>query len=557
MDNIFTQLSLILVLAGIVSSVMKLLKQPLIIGHIFTGLIVGPYALNIINHPDELRDLSQFGIALLLFIIGLGLNPRVIREVGKASTIIGTGQVLFTATVGYVLSQLLGFSPTESAFIAIGLTFSSTIIILKLLSDKKETSQLHGKVATGMLLVQDIIATVVLIITAGIQDGGVPLPRLSMTAGFAILLGSLLYLFSVYVFPRFTKFISNSQEYLFLFSIAWGFGVASVFAAANLSIEVGALFAGVALATQPYASEVSSRLRPLRDFFIVLFFIVLGVELELTSLGDILIPACIFSVFVLLGNPLIVMSIMGILGYTKKTSFKVALTVAQISEFSLIFVLLGNELGLVNQQIVSILTLVGLITIAGSTYMVIYDDKLFNLFEKYLTLFERRKIKYSQSSKLHNPEIILFGFARGGHDFVRQFKKMKKDFLVIDYDPEVIDTLQQQDFNYAYGDMTDVEFLEEIALESTRLVISTVTDKHSNMFITTHMRAVNPQAIVIVHSDNADDAALLYEHGATYVMMPHYVSSERISQMLRKNGLKKSDFTPSREKHLRYVQRHL
>jgi len=371
--NFFLELSLILVIAGVVSTIMKLLRQPLIIGYIFSGLLLGPYFLNIVGKPEVLSDFSTFGIALLLFIIGLGLNPRVVREVGKAAVYIGVGQIAFTASFGFAIAKLLGFATTAAIYIAIALTFSSTIIILKILSDKKETGQLYGKVATGMLLVQDIAATIVLIVAAGLQDGGLPLPELSLTLGFTLLLAVGLVLASVKVLPKFSRFISDSQEYLFLFSIAWGFGVASLFAQAGLSIEVGALFAGVALATQPYATEVSSRLRPLRDFFVVLFFIVLGVQLELTNFLDVLVPALVFSSFVLLGNPLIVLTIMGLLGYTKKASLKVALTVAQISEFSLIFVLLGLELGQIDQQIVSIVTLVGLITIAGSTYMMLYD----------------------------------------------------------------------------------------------------------------------------------------------------------------------------------------
>ena len=379
--DLFTELSLILVVAGTVSAVMKLLKQPLIIGHIFTGLLLGPYLLNAINSPDQINELSSFGITLLLFIIGLGLNPRVIREIGKAAIIIGLGQVIFTALFGYAISNLLGFTPKESFYIAIALTMSSTIIALKIISDKRDTPQLYAKITTGILLVQDLVATMLLIAVAGMGSGSLPLPELSRTLGWAILLGVGVYCAGTYLLPRIEKFISDSQEYLFIFSVAWGFGIASLFSMAGLSIEVGALFAGVALAAQPYAQQMSSRLKPLRDFFIIIFFIVLGARLEFTNPGALLLPGVSLALFVLFGNPLIIMIIMGFLGYTKKTSFRAGLNLAQISEFSLVLILLALEYNQISQEIVSVVTIVGLITIAGSTYMMLYDNKLYSVLE--------------------------------------------------------------------------------------------------------------------------------------------------------------------------------
>ena len=554
--ELFVELSLILVIAAAVAAGAKLLRQPLIISYIFAGLLLGPYFLNVVHSDDVFSNFSRFGIALLLFIVGLGLNPKAIKDVGKTSLVVGLGQVIFTASIGFLISKLLGFDNVVSFFVAVALTFSSTIIVLKVLNDKSETHRLYGRIGIGVLLVQDLVASVLLLFVAGSNDSGPLLPRLSLITGLTILLIVGLYIAQAYILPRFKNFLSSSQEFLFNFSLAWGFGVASLFALIGLSIEVGAFFAGVVLATQPYAQEVSSRLRPLRDFFILIFFIVLGVELELANIISILPQALLLSAFVLFGNPLIIMTLMGIMGYTKQTSFKLSMTVAQISEFSLIFILLAQEVGNVDSSTVSLVTLVGLITIALSTYMMLYDDVLFKYIEKYLTLFERKEIGEVQKAA-KDTEIFLFGFSKGGHEFVRTFKKLKKKYVVIDYDPEAADEMHANEIPFIYGDMTDASFLDEMGIEEGKVVICTVRDVETNRFIVKHAHERNPRMVIIAHSENPEEAAHLYEEGATYVMMPHYIGSERVSHMLQKTGLKRSDFIPARERHLRYVQKHL
>lgn len=555
--SLFFELSVTLGIVAGVSALMKALRQPLIIGYILSGLLLGPYVFDIIHSESTFDSFARFGIALLLFIIGLGLNPRVVKDVGRASAVVGLGQVTFTATIGFFIARLLGFEAIVALFIAVALTFSSTIIVLKILSDKKETNQLYGKIGIGVLLVQDLVASVVLLFVAGAgREGGTALVELAQTGLYTLLLVGGLLALQTWALPRFKNFLASSQEFLFIFALAWGFGVASLFAQIGLSIEVGAFFAGVLLATQPYSQEISSRLKPLRDFFILIFFIILGVELEFAAIGGLLPEAIALSLFVLIGNPLIVITLMGIQGYTKKTSFKLGLTVAQISEFSLIFILLGREVGQVGQEIVSLVTLVGLITIAASTYMMLFDDRLYEWFERYLSLFERRKVKQVQRPR-READIILIGFAKGGQEFVRRFKEMKARFLVIDYDPEAIDHLEHQKIPHLYGDVTDVEFLDEVNIENAKLVISTIADYNTNAFITSHVHALNKNTIIIPHSESPEEAAQLYALGATYVMMPHYIGSERVSHMIKRRRLTKRDFIPARERHLRYVEQHL
>ena len=554
--ELFLELSMIIAIATSVALLMRLLKQPLIIGHIITGLLVGPTLFNLVTDSETLTVFSDMGIALLLFLVGLGLNPKVIKEVGKVAVLTGVGQVTFTVLFGYVLvSALTDLPHLPTLYVAIGLAFSSTIIILKLLSDKKEQTRLHGKIATGFLLVQDILATIALLYVSANSTGGLNTNDLIELVVKGAMLVSGLYLATKFMLPHFTKTIAGSQELLFLFAITWGLGIGALFKAADFSLEVGALAAGVSLAGFTYAQEAEARLKPLRDFFIVLFFVVLGSQLDLSSALDVVPQALVLSTFVLVGNPIIVMTIMGILGYTKKTSFKTSLAVAQISEFSLVLLLLANRSGQITDETLSLMTLVGIITIAVSSYVILYDEKLYVLFEKYLSLFERRKTKNEHQKPEHN-ELLLFGYRKGGSEFIRVFKSMKKRFAVVDYDPDIIDNLDHQGVHYLYGDMTDMELLDEAGLHSAKLVVSVVTDFETNKFLLRAVDQINPNCVVICHADSAVEASELYELGAGYVMLPHYIGSEKISAFIKRSNFKKSEFRKFRNKHLAYLETH-
>jgi Kef-type K+ transport system membrane component KefB len=555
MHNVFNELSLIIAIGVAVSLFMRIIGQPLTIAYILTGVLVGPAAFGLISSKDTLEVFSNFGIALLLLIVGLGLNPKVIKEVGRVAAFIALAKVLLVTSVGFGLSTVLGFGQTESIYIGLALSFSSTIIILKLLTDKREQTRLYGKVAIGFLLIEDIIATLVLVAVSTSGQGEVSVRVYAELLGKSMLLLSGMLAIRMYILPLLNTIISKSQEFLFLFAIGWGLGVAAVFSKIGFSLEIGALVAGVMLASLPYATEIASRLKPLRDFFIVLFFVQLGSHLELSQIREVLPHAAILSVLVLILNPLIVMSVMGLMGYTKKTSFKAGLTGAQISEFSLVMLLLAVDVGQIDQQITNMITVVAFITIAASTYTVTYADQLYNLFEKYIRLFERKKTSEEQEPH-HHYELVLLGYQKGGHEFIRVFQQLKKKYVVVDYDPSAIDILESKQINFIYGDVTDLELLEELNLRHSRLIISTITDYPTNAFLAKWLEKENPHGVFICTADHLEEAGELYEMGSAYVMLPHYIGSEKIGAFIKKSHLKKTEFKKYREKHLAYLQEH-
>lgn len=551
MDNsIFAQLSFVIGIAAVVSFVMRWLKQPLIMGYILTGILVGPSFLNFVDAKDTFESFSEIGITLLLFIIGLGMNAGVIKSLGRVSVITAGVILLLVGFSGHVAARALGFDNQTAIVLGIALFFSSTIIILKALSDSRELSRLYGQIAIGVILVDDVVATIALVVVAALASGSaVTVSSFAFLGLKALLLGVGLYLVGTKIMPRLSKLFASSQELLFLFSISWGLIIATVFHEAGFSYEVGALFAGVSLAGLPYATEMASKLKPLRDFFIVLFFVTLGETFTFEAMQQSLVPALVLASIVMIGKPIFVMSSLGWLGYTRLTSFKAAIHLSQISEFSIILVIFAASTGFIEQRAVAVITLVALITIGISTYLMKYDDELFRYLEKHLHIFERKNLKERKQKHALYP-IILFGYHKGGHEFMRVFRDMRQRYLVVDYDPDIIEHLESQGIRHAYGDATDEEFLEEINAGKAQLVVSMMTDISANKVLLRYINRFEPRTTFICHANDYDEAAELYRHGASYVMLPHFIGSERISSYIKQHGFNPKAFDAYREKHI-------
>jgi len=368
-----------------------------------------------------------------------------------------------------------------------------------------------------------------------------------------ILLIGLFILISVYVLPSLSKFFARSQEFLFLFSIAWGLGLASLFHYIGLSMEIGALVAGVALSMSPYHYEISSKMRTLRDFFIILFFILLGSQMVFGNINQLIVPAIVFSLFILIGNPLIVMILMGLLGYKKKIGFQAGFTVAQISEFSLILIALGVSVGHLTNEILSLVTIVGLITISGSTYLILYSDKIYPYLSKYLSIFERKKARKNES-KTKDYDIVLFGYNRIGYDILKSFKKLKKKFLVVDYNPETALELSKRKIAFKYGDVDDEEFLNELNLSKTKMVVSTIPDVESNILLMKNVRDFNPNSIIILRAHTINDALELYKKGANYVLTPHFLGGEYIAKMIENSKTDFKGYEKQKKAHIKVLE---
>lgn len=547
--TIFTQLSLVLLIVVLMSVLMRLLRQPLIMGYIITGVLVGPSFLHVVQNQNAFDSFSTIGIALLLFIIGLGLNAGVIQSLGKASFFTSMSILPFLGTATFLVSYLLGYGLTTSLVLSMALFFSSTIIVLKVLSDKKETTRLYGQITIGILLIEDLVATLAVVVIAMLANPSHMSPlTLGLIALKAAGLGAGLYVAGNYILPHVVRRFARSQELLFLFSVTWGFSIASLFELAGFSHEVGALFAGVSLAGLPYASEMAAKLKPLRDFFIVIFFVTLGESFTLDSIQKNLLPAHILAVIVIIGKPALTMLSLMAQGYTRFTAFKTALHLSQISEFSIIFVTIAAAKGLIPKEMVSFITLVAFITIGVSSYLMKHVNGLYKVFEPLLKKFERKNAT-EKTSRRNVFNVVLVGYHKGGYEYVKAFRELKERYLVIDYDPMVIEALEEEGIRHTYGDATDTEFLDEFNVARAKLVVSTVTDYATNLTLLRYIRDANDQTSFICHANNLDEAEKLYEAGASYVTLPHYIGSERVSGFIKRHGYGQELLSSYRNRH--------
>jgi Kef-type K+ transport system membrane component KefB len=546
---IFFQLSIVMVLAAVLCLVARAFRQPLVIAYIATGFLAGPSVLDIIHDDEAFESFSQMGITLLLFIIGLGLNLSIIKTTGRAVLLSFLARSLAVGSLGFLVGYFFGFTLVESLILAVALLFSSTIIVVKSLSDKKEQSRLYAQLAVGILLIEDIAATLALLFVSTANSGNAGTNGIVLLLAKGILLGTAMAFVGGYLMPKLTKLFAASQELLYIFAIGWAFGVASLFYYAGFSIEVGALFAGLTLAHLPYVQSIATRLKPLRDFFIVLFFVGLGGSLVLSNLDSTILPALVLSAVVLITKPLLTMVSLGLLGYTKQTSFKAGVHLSQISEFSIVLIVLAVNKEIVSNELITIAALTALITIAVSAYLMKYDDRLYRRFSKQLSFFERSDTKRELRDLSHYP-LVLLGYKTGGHGFVQTFRQMKKRYVVIDYNPDIIEIMENQHINHIYGDATDLELLDEIGVKRSELVVSTINDVNTNKMLAEQIAKSNEDAIFICHAANLDDAGELYEAGASYVIVAHTIGNEHLNNFIKRNGSNKRAFNLYRNKHL-------
>jgi Kef-type K+ transport system membrane component KefB len=527
----FFEFAIILALAALFGLIGKMLKQPLIVMFIALGVVLGPAVLDIVKSKENIHLLAEIGISVLLFIVGLKLDLRIIKSVGKIALLTGMGQVLFTSFFGYFIGVALGFSALHSFYIAIALTFSSTIIIVKLLSDKKEIDSLHGQIAIGFLIVQDIVVILMMIILSAIQKGGETSLYQDIVRTFIAGSGLVVFTFVAmkWILPKLTNYLAQSQELLTLFSVAWAVSLAATGEYIGFSGEVGAFLAGISLASSEFKEAISSRLISLRDFLLLFFFVSLGANLDLTAISGQVTPALYFSLFVLIGNPIIVLIIMGIMGYRKRTSFLAGLTVAQISEFSLILAGLGLAVGHINKEVVGLITLVGLVTIGLSTYLILYSHQIFNFLSPFLSVFERKnKLVGQESTYLESSDynVIIIGLGRFGNRLADMLDKQTKiSYLGIDFDPSIIKDWREKDRPILYGDIDDPDLLEMVPYQNADIIISTVHDLSLSKQLVNDLKRRQYKGEVFVTALTDKENIDLKHTGIENVMLPHYMAA--------------------------------
>lgn len=538
--NVFIEIAAILGIALLTGIIGQKLRQPLIIMFLATGILAGPSVLGIIHSYEQIELLAHIGIAILLFIVGLKLDLNLIRTTGPVALATGLGQIVFTSLIGFVLAIAMGMSYLNAAYVSVALTFSSTIIIVKLLSDKKEIDSLHGQIALGFLIIQDIAAILALV--------GLTTLGSSVTEGepgyFSFLIigaKGLGFLFAVallmrYVIPYLTQRLAHSLELLTLFAISWAVLLGAGSELLGFSKELGAFLAGISLASTTYRDLIGARLTSLRDFLLLFFFIDLGARLDLSMVGSQLGASIVFSIFVLIGNPLIVLVIMGIMGYRCRTGFLAGLTVAQISEFSLIVAAMGLSIGHITEEIVGLVTLVGVVTIFLSTYMILYSYPIYRVISGPLKIFERknpyREAAIDTLKETEKIDIVLMGLGNYGSGLMEHLLRRENSIVGIDFDPNVLNKWRKRGVPVLYGDMADPEMHDQIPFKKARWAISTVRSKEMNLALIQNLRKLGYTGKVALTATNEQEVNEFKKAGAHLVFRPFRDATEQAADAL-------------------------
>ncbi len=537
LEGHFQTIAALLAVAAVVAVVAVKLRQPLIIAFIAVGIIVGPVGFGWVEADDQVALLAELGIALLLFLVGLKLDPQLIRTTGPVAVATGLGQVAFTSVVGFGIALLLGLSPVEAVYVAVALTFSSTIIIVKLLSDKREIDQLHGRIAVGFLIVQDILVVLVMITLTAVGAAGQGedlVTDLTLVLAKGVLFVGGIVLVMRYALPRVLAWMSRSKELLVLCALAWGIALAGLGDWLGFSIEVGAFLGGVSLAATPYREAIGSRLISLRDFLLLFFFIELGSRLDFADAGSQLASAAALSLFVLVGNPLIVLMIMGFMGYRKRTSFLAGLTVAQISEFSLVLAALGLGLGHITADTVGLITVVGIVTIGLSTYMILYSGPLYDRLAPILSVFERAHPRHAEGGADTDAaaDIVVIGAGRYGGRLVQRLRDQGARLVVVDSDPHALEAIEGAGVSTLYGDAEEPELVAALPLHEARWVVSTVPDRAVNLALLHGLDQAGYTGSVALTAHNDHDAERLQAAGVDLVLRPFHAAADSVTRVL-------------------------
>ncbi|HEX7042625.1 MAG TPA: cation:proton antiporter [Patescibacteria group bacterium] len=559
MGSIFFEITIVLCLTALLAIVFRLLKQPPMLAYILTGMLIGPFAFFKIHNLDVLKNFSELGITLLLFLLGLELQLKDLRTIGKNVIIAGGGQVFLTGALAFGASLLLGFNFLSSFYISAALTFSSTIIVIKLLSDKKDLSSLYGRLSVGLLLVQDFFAILLLILLSGYRPVDSPwliLQYFILILCKSVIIFTIIINLSRTILPTLIHRIARSQETLFLFSLAWVFGISAIVSAPfiGFSIEIGGFLAGIALANSVENFQIAAKIRPLRDFFVIIFFVFLGIEMGVGNISQVIVPGLLLFGFVLLIKPIVVMLIMGVLGYRKRTSFFTGIGLAQVSEFSLILVVLGQKLGQIPENVVSLVTLVAIVSFTSSTYCIMHSNKIYKKVGKFLSIFEINKGRVESLGVEGEffDHILLVGGRRMAQTILETLKSTSEKVVVIDFDPDTIKKLQESGVDTIFGDIIDPEIQERAHLEKARMVVSTLSDLEDNLLLMKATRHVNKKAKVIVLAYDIEEANILYNQGADYVVLPHLAGGRQIARALKTDESDKLE--ELREKDKAYLQ---
>jgi len=517
----------------------KLVKMPSIVSYILAGMVLGP-GVGLVELDHSLEVISELGIALLLFLVGIELSLQKIKDLGKVALILGGLQVLLTAVGGFAVAKLMGFGVIESVFLGATVTFSSTVVVIKLLDQKGATNRLYGRIAISLFLAQDIVVIVCLTILSGLGDGeSIELVQLAKNLAFAFGGMAVLLIVSLaasrYVLPKPFAWASRSPDTVFIWALCWCFLVVLLAHQFHLSVEIGAFLAGIAIAQLPIHEDLHRRLHPLMTFFIAIFLVTLGIKMEFGEMATIWPAAVGLSLFVLLAKPLIVYTILARMKFSEYTAFQSSVATGQVSEFAFILLALGAATGLINSTIVALGGLVGILTIALSSYLIIYSEGLHKKMKSWglLKIVKAKQQPDQEVSKILRNHIIVVGMNALGRNIVNAMTARGEHVLAIDTDPNKLEGLDPAE--KLIGNVEYQSVVEEIGLRDAKLVISALQIEDTNHLLAYRCRSAGVRCAI--HAFDISVVNDLLDLDTSYLIMPAVDGIVEQRQLLSEKGV--------------------
>ncbi len=530
-------IGLCIVAATGLAFVARVARQPLILAYILAGVLIGPPGFGLIHDGASITQISELGLAFLLFIVGLEIDLKQLVQSGRIAAIVGVIQVVACALLAWLVALALGFRGIPALYLGVATAFSSTMIVVKILSDKSELDTVAGRITLGVLLVQDVLAIVVLAVQPNLADPQVGPLAVSLVKGAALVGGTLLI--SRYLLPRLFQLVAKNPEILLIAAISWCFLVSWAAVQADFSIAMGALIAGVSMSTFPYSLDVIAKIRSLRDFFVTLFFVSLGMHIALDS-AFVLFASLALSVIVMISRFPPVVATLHFLRYGYRVGIVTSLSLAQASEFALVIASIGLSKGHITPDIVSIIAVTMVVTSTVSTYLIQANHGIAGAILRRLAargIVDPQERETRTFEKRAHP-IVLVGCHRVASSLVPLLVEDEKDFLVIDFSPEVHSKLKEMQVPCAYGDISHVDTLEHAGAEHAKVLLCTISDDFlrgtGNLALLKQLRRMNPHAKILCHSDKIADAQAMYDAGADYVLLPRHVIAEHVRDLLRR-----------------------
>lgn len=541
-ESILLDIGLALIAATVLAYVARFLRQPLLLAYIGAGLLIGPPGLGWIHNEQLIGELSGLGLAFLMFIVGLEIDVKKLVTSSRIVGLVGTVQVVSCGALAVLAMYALGYRGLPVLYLGVASAFSSTMIVVKLLSDRSQLDTVDGRLTLGILLVQDALAIVVLALQPNLSSPSLAPLLLSLLAGLALVAGALLV--ARFILPPLLRWAAKSPEIVLVSAISWCLLISYLATLAGFSEAMGALIAGVTLGSLPYTLDVVAKLQSLRDFFVTLFFVSLGLQLDLASAG-VLVTAAVLSAVVLLSRFFTVGPLLHALGYGPRVGLLSSIALSQEGEFALVIASIGLGLGHIDREIVSMTALTLVITATLSTYMMMASHAIAGRGAELLhRLGIGEPAEQMGEDNAHGPhaDVVLVGFHRVASSLLHDARNSGDlpPFLIVDFSPEVYERLRGLGVSVRYGDISHLDTLAHAGVEEASVVVSTVSEDFlrgtDNIALLRQVKRLNPAARVILSAETLARAREMYAAGADYVVLPRVETAQAFAEVLAALG---------------------